>query len=189
MHNFTDHGAQSIVCDTATSTPKPPFKCSTDGCISTSNPDTWLALDWVRQNTTFPADCNSNRTFEGDCFYTHAATGLAVQRNGNTLLAAHPVETPPVVRAFHKTGGRLVGSVAVSAWRISMAADDQSFWAMRFDRPEGRISRYATPTAETTAASPFIGIAYAQSGPRQMCFLRPSSEVTRLKAKAFTSCV
>lgn len=41
MHNFTDPGATTVICDTATSRPLPPFHCKTDGCISTSDPDTW----------------------------------------------------------------------------------------------------------------------------------------------------
>ena len=69
MHNWTDRGATSVICDTATSRPTPPFHCRTDGCISTSDPDTWLALDWARKNTTFPAACNSNRSWTSPCCY------------------------------------------------------------------------------------------------------------------------
>ena len=100
-------GTPSVICDTATSQPKPPFHCKTDGCISTSNPDTWLALDWVRRNSTVPAACNSNRSWVGRCAYTHAPTGIAVaRRGGRALLVAHGAESPPVIRAFDKTGGR-----------------------------------------------------------------------------------
>ena len=70
MHNWTDPGVTRVICDTATSQPKPPFHCATDGCISTSNPDTWLALDWERKNSTFPAQCNSNTTWVGHCYCT-----------------------------------------------------------------------------------------------------------------------
>ena len=82
------------------------------GCISTSyQTDTWLALDWVRKNTTVPAGCNSNVSWVGHCYYTHAPTGIAVARNARALLVAHGAENPPVIRAFDKTGGRLIGSL------------------------------------------------------------------------------
>ena len=130
----------------ATSRPKPPFHCATDGCISTSNPDTWLALDWVRQNTTSPPECNSNSTWHGHCFYTHAPTGIAVARKDRALLVAHAVESPPVIRAFDKRGGKLIGSLPVAATKLAMAPDDKSFWAMLYGAPMGKIARYSTPT-------------------------------------------
>ena len=153
MHNWTDPGATSVICDTATSQPKPPFHCKTDGCISTSNPDTWLALDWVRKNTTVPAACNSNTSWVGHCYYTHAPTGIAVARNAQALLVAHGAENPPIIRAFDKTGGRLIGSFEVAASKLAMAPDDLSFWAMPFG-PDTKIARYATPTETGSEVAP-----------------------------------
>ena len=85
---------------------------------------------------------------------THAPTGIAVAKKGRALLIAHGAETPPTIRAFDKTGGRLIGSLAVAATKLAMAPDDLSFWAMPMplsasgtaeDR-DSKIIRYATPT-------------------------------------------
>ena len=95
-----------------------------------------LALDWVRKNSTFPAECNSNGTWHDHCYYTHAPTGITVARKAQALLIAHAVESPPVIRAFDKVGGRLIGSLPVAATKLSMAPDDKSFWAMLFGHPE-----------------------------------------------------
>jgi hypothetical protein len=144
MHNWTDAGATTIVCDTATSTPTPPFHCKTDGCISTSTPDTWLALDYTQRNETYPPTCNSNSSWHDHCYYTSAATGIAVAQAGRQLLVAHAAENPPCIRVFDKAGGRLLASMPIAATSLAMAPDDKSFWAMLFDHPQGRIARYTT---------------------------------------------
>lgn len=163
MHNFTDPGATTVICDTATSRPNPPFHCQTDGCISTSNPDTWLALDWTRRNTTSPPECNSNTSWTGNCRYTHAPTGIAVARQGQTLLVAHAAEQPPVIRAFDKTGGRLIGTLAIAATRLVMAPDDQSFWALLSGTGGGRIGRYQTPSETDSTRHKSNGASHARA--------------------------
>ena len=79
-------------------------------------------------------------------FYTHAPTGIAVAKKARALLVAHGAESPPVIRAFDKTGGRLIGSLAVAASKLAMAPDDLSFWAMAFGGGEAKIARFATPS-------------------------------------------
>jgi hypothetical protein len=226
MHNWTDPGATSVICDTATSQPKPPFHCRTDGCISISNPDTWLALDWVQKNTTLPTACNSNHTWVGRCYCeyshsnrtvhhrtssdrfcsaeqlllnicfasdcgvasrfgtdTHAPTGIAVAKKAQTLLIAHGAESPPVIRAFDKTGGRQIGTLAVAAAKLAMAPDDGSFWAMPMPigpEQEGsevdtRIVRYATPVENQEGQTSSSSSSGSSSSSRRSSSRRRSS--------------
>lgn len=89
MHNFTDPGATTLTCTTDTSQPQPPFHCRTDGCISTSDPPTWLALDFERENKTTPATCNSNSSWYRACHYSTSASGDVLSGVDETLAKVH----------------------------------------------------------------------------------------------------
>jgi hypothetical protein len=157
MHNFTASGAQTEVCTTGTSQPKPPWNCRTDGCVSTSNPQTWLALDFTHLNVTIPTGCNSNRSWSGRCHYTSEPSGIAVQRKGNLLLVSHAYADTPSIKVFDKLTGADRGFLALpeQPGRLALAADEQSVWTLLRGAKGGKISRYAVPpVAQSSASTP-----------------------------------
>eukprot|EP00041_Stephanoeca_diplocostata_P034997 m.1216526 g.1216526 ORF g.1216526 m.1216526 type:complete len:1148 (+) comp24614_c0_seq3:114-3557(+) len=147
MHNFTDPGATTLTCTTDTSQPQPPFHCRTDGCISTSDPPTWLALDFARENKTSPATCNSNTSWYRACHYSTSASGIDVQRRGPTLMVAHAYLDNPEVRFFAKVGGKLLSKMPLpeSPGKVVFAPDGDSFWTILLNTR--RVVRFATPAA------------------------------------------
>lgn len=153
MHNFTDAGAQTETCTTHTSQPKPPFHCKTDGCISTSDPPTWLALDFARRNATLPRECNSNTSWYRACHYASAPSGIAVQRRGNALLVAHGYEDSPEIRVFDKVGGRVLGTIEVPERPgvLALSSDEASVWSIL---TSGRIVRYPVPGGSAPLDAP-----------------------------------
>eukprot|EP01047_Picozoa_sp_COSAG01_P015200 COSAG01_NODE_757_length_13812_cov_11.540582_7_plen_208_part_00 len=157
MHNFSAPGAQTPVCSTGTSRPTPPWHCKTDGCVSTSNPETWLALDFSHQNITLPAACNSNKTWSGRCHYVDQPTGIAVQRKGSLLLVSHAYSSIPAIKIFAKRTGASRGILAPLAGRpsaLALAADEDSVWTiLRGEGGGGGIARYALNGVSTAAAA------------------------------------
>ena len=153
MHNFTAPGVQTEVCTTGTSQPKPPWKCKTDGCVSTSKPPTWLALDFTHLNVTVPAGCNSNRSWSGRCHYTSEPSGIAVQCKGNLLLVSHAYADTPSIKLFDKVTGAHRGLLVLreQPGRLAIAADEKSVWVLLGD---GQIKRYAVPSGKFLTSTP-----------------------------------
>ena len=161
MHAFSAPGAQTEVCTTGTSRPSPPWVCKTDGCVSTSNPQTWLALDFHRLNTTVPAGCNSNRSWSGSCHYTSEPSGITVQRNGKLLLVSHAYADTPSIKVYDKLTGANRGSLALPEQPgvLAFAADEKSVWTVLRGATGGKISRYAVPaSAQSFTSAPLASV-------------------------------